>query len=111
MFVVCMEESLERRTKMVTMIKKRSRSSEIQKKSRPCSATVILLQYALHFLKAKHDALDENHHSPRKEDSLITPVAVSFSLFFAFCRCDIESLAVLAQTPCPAARAHAALVS
>jgi hypothetical protein len=100
-----------RRTKMETHDKKRSRSSEIQKGLRACNATHFLLQHALHFLKAEHDALNEDHHTPWKEDSFITPVAISFGLDLVFCRREVEPLTGLAQTPCPAACAHTVLVS
>jgi hypothetical protein len=105
-----MEESLERRTKMETIIRKEVDHPN-PKVIEGLQRDGYLLQHALHFLKAKYDGLDEDHHAPREEDSLITPVAVSFSLFFAFCRCDVESLTVLAQTSCPAARAHTPLIS
>jgi len=69
-----------------------------------------LLQHAFHFLKAKHDALKEDHHAPWEVYSSAAPVAVSFESIFAFRVFDIESLAVLTQAPCPTACAHRALV-
>lgn len=69
-----------------------------------------LLQHAFHFLKAKHDALKEDHHAPWEEDSSAAPVAVPFESIFAFRVFDVESLAVLTQAACPTAGAHGALV-
>jgi hypothetical protein len=70
----------------------------------------LLLQHAFHFLKAKHNALKEDHHAPWEEDSSAASVAVQFESVFAFSVFDIESLAVLTQAPCPTACAHRALV-
>jgi hypothetical protein len=69
-----------------------------------------LLQHALHFLKAEHDALNEDHHAPWEENSPAATVAVPFGIIFAFCVFDVESLTVLTQPPCPAARARSTLV-
>ena len=68
-----------------------------------------LLQHTLHFLKAQHDALNENHHAPWEEDSP-PPIAVLLGIIFALCTFRVESLTVLTQAPCPAARAHSTLV-
>lgn len=69
-----------------------------------------LLQHALHFLEAKHDALDEDHHAPREEDPPAAPIAVSLGLNFAFCRFEVESFTVLAQATRPAACTCTALM-
>jgi hypothetical protein len=68
-----------------------------------------LLQHTLQFLEAQHDALNEDHHASWEEDPP-APVAVLFESVFAFCTFDVESLTVLTQAPCPAARAHSTLL-
>jgi hypothetical protein len=70
-----------------------------------------LLQDALHFLKAKHDALDEDHHAPWEEESPSTYIAVSLCVIISFCAFNVESLAVLTQAPCSAACTDSTLMS
>jgi hypothetical protein len=69
-----------------------------------------LLQHALHFLKAKHDALKEDLHAPWEKYSSAALVVFPFENIFGFPILDIDSLAVLTQVPCPAARTCGALV-